>query len=498
MRGPDDLTPPVARRWPRWSAVIVALALLLAGCSNGGHENGGLGQPSNSEPPAPNYPALCAPIGADTTSTCLRLTLEAIDVARAREALPPMVLPSDFARLTVPEQLFVAVDRERVDRGLPPFPGLVATLDVKAQIGADSAKLPPRPGDAYSATVTEWIGAVDNGLDADYQWMYEDGPNSGVPGCSDTQSSGCWADRQTVLGRLGSRHLVMGAGFNASGDTSSGDLGGSSLAAILAVGSSGPDPGGAHQTYAYTWAEARAALSAGALAPLRSVPRSESGTGVPNPDHNVAPVPDYTRACAASGIDASPGCTSTVLAAINHARALEGVRPMVLPSGFALLTLPEQLFVAVNLERVDRGLPPFGGLTPGLNRNAQQGADDANDPRDPGQAYVLSDAEWAGGSSNALDALYGWMYNDGFDSGNLDCPHRGAAGCWGHRKGILDNFGSGVNLAMGAAVNTTGDTHRGDRGGTSMAITLAVASTPVRSYTYRWAQALGAMPPGAR
>jgi hypothetical protein len=344
--------------------------------------------------------------------------------------------------------------------------------------------------------VTEWIGAVDNGLDADYQWMYEDGPNSGVPGCSDTQSSGCWADRQTVLGRLGSRHLVMGAGFNASSDTSSGDRGGASLAAILAVGFSRPHAGGAQQTYTYTWAEARAAMSTGALTPLRSVPRSESGTGIPDPDHNVAPVPDYTRACAASGIDVAPGCTGTVLAAINHAHALEGVRPMVLPSGFALLTLPEQLFVAVNLERVDRGLPPFGGLTHGLSRNAQQGADDANDPRDPGQAYVLSDAEWAGGSSNALDALYGWMYNDGFDSGNLDCPHRGAAGCWGHRKGILDNFGGGANLAMGAAINTTGDNHPGDRGGTSMAITLAVASTPIRSYTYTWAQALAAMPPG--
>jgi hypothetical protein len=497
MRGPDDPTPLVARQWPKRSAVIVALVLLLAGCSSSAHQNGGPGEPSNSEPPAPNYPAVCAPIGADTTSTCLRLTLEAIDAARAREALPPMVLPSNFARLTIPEQLFVAVDRERVDRGLPPFPGLVAALDVKAQIGADSAQLPPRPGDAYRATVTEWIGAVDNGLDADYQWMYEDGRHSGVPACSDSQSSGCWADRQTVLGRLGSRRLAMGAGFNASGDTSSGDLGGSSLAAILAVGSSRPDPDRSHQTYAYTWAEARAAMSAGTLRPLRSVPRSESGTGIPNPDHNVAPVPDYTRACAAGGIDVSRACTSAVLAAINHAHALEGVRPMVLPSGFALLTLPEQLFVAVNLERVDRRLPPFGGLTPGLNRNAQQGADDANDPRDPGQAYVLSDAEWAGGSSNGLDAVYGWMYDDGFASGNLDCLRRAAAGCWGHRKGILDNFGSGANLAMGAAVNTTADTHRGDRGGTSMAMTLGVASTPVRSYAYRWAQALAAMPPGA-
>ena len=32
---------------------------------------------------------------------------------------------------------------------------------------------------------------------------------------------------------------------------------------------------------------------------------------------------------------------------------------------------------------------------------------------------------------------------------------------------------------MGAAVDMTGDTHRGDDGGTSMAVTLAVAGAPV-------------------
>ena len=163
---------------------------------------------------------------------------------------------------------------------------------------------------------------------------------------------------------------------------------------------------------------------------------------------------------------------------------------MVLPSGFARLSVPDQLFVAVNLERVDRGLPAFGGLTTALDRNAQQGADDADDPPDPGRAYDLDDAEWAGGSSNGLDAVYGWMYDDGFDSGNLDCLHRGAAGCWGHRKGILDDFGSGPNLVMGAAIDTMGDTHRGDRGGTSMAVTLAVASAPAHTFTYSWAQVI--------
>ena len=74
---------------------------------------------------------------------------------------------------------------------------------------------------------------------------------------------------------------------------------------------------------------------------------------------------------------------------------------MVLPANFAQMSISEQLFVAVNLERVDRGLPAFGGLTTALDRNAQEGADDANDPPDPGQAYDLDDAQRA-----AFPAIY--------------------------------------------------------------------------------------------
>ncbi len=337
---------------------------------------------------------------------------------------------------------------------------------------------------------TEWIGDVDNGLDADFQWMYNDGPDSGVPGCSGGRTSGCWVDRGIVLTRFGSPHLVMGAAYDPSGDTASEDRGGSSLAATLATAAHG----GAD---AYSWKQALTAMSAGRLRPLRSVPSSESNTGISDPSHNVTPVPDYTSICLGGGVDDSPACVGAVLRAINHAHALEGIRPMVLPTGFAQLGIPEQLFVAVNLERVDRGLPAFAGLTSALDRNAQDGADDANDPPDPGQAYDLDDAEWAGGSSNGLDAVYGWMYDDGFDSGNLDCLRRGAAGCWGHRKGILDDFGSGPNLVMGAAIATTSDTHSGDKGGTSMAVTLAVAGEPAQAFAYSWTEVTALLPPGA-
>jgi hypothetical protein len=464
------------------------LPVVLAACSSGSQgATDALATPTSSIAPTPDYPNSCAPVGEDSSNTCIRLTLAAVDAARAGEGLGPLHLPAGFARLTVPEQLLVVLDRERVDRGLAPFAGLSVALDSNAQNGAATAGLPPRPGRAYTAVGAEWIGAVDNGLDADYQWLYDDGPNSGVPNCSATRSAGCWADRQIVLRHYGPHPLVMGAAYDANGDISKGDRGGSSLAATLAVT---VRPG----TLVYTWGNALAATRTATLRPLTSLPASESNAGIPDPTRNVQPDPDFTRLCAGNGLDSSAPCINAALGAINHAHALEGIRAMVLPTGFAQLTVPEQIFVTVNLERADRGLPVFGGLTTGLDANAQKGANDANDPPDPGSAYVLDDAEWAGGSANGLDAVYGWMYDDGYDSGNLDCVHRGAAGCWGHRKGILDDFGSGPNLVMGAAMDATGDHHRGDNGGTSMAVTLAVAGEPARSLLYTWSQVLAALP----
>jgi hypothetical protein len=474
------------------AAAATLVAAGAAACAASGGQPSATANPTASVAPTPNYGNVCAPVGADSSSTCLRVTLGAIDGARAKEGLGPMRLPADFARLTVPEQLFVAIDRERVDRGIAPFTGLSTALDQGASKGAHSAQLPPRPGPHYSSVVAEWIGAVANGLDADYQWIYDDGPASGTPGCTGGQTSGCWADRDIVLGSYGShqRQLVMGAAYDPTGDTSPGDRGGSSLAATLAATSLGGP-------YAYTWRRALTATSDATLRPLHAVPVSLSAGGVADPPRNVPPTPDYTRTCNDTGLDSSPACIASALAAINHARALEGVRPMVLPAGFSNLNITDQLFVAVNLERVDRGLSPFVGLTAALNKNAQVGADEANDPPGLGPAYQLDDAEWAGGASNGLDAVYGWMYDDGFNSGNLDCTRRNGPGCWGHRKGILDDFGSGPDLVMGAAYDTSSDVHDGDVGGSSMAVTLAVQSEPPTTFTYTWAQALAAMPGGA-
>jgi len=399
------------------------------------------------------------------------MVLAAVDAARAKEGIGPMTLPADFAALSTPVQMFIALDRERVDRGLAPVAGLSPTLDALAADGAASGHKPDLPpGIAEAASIR--LDGVINGLDVVYWLMYQDGPD--------------WSDRQVVLHRFGSPGTSsLGVAVDATPGRRNRPA--VTLGAVL-VGATSP-------TYTYTWGQAQADEAGPHLAPLPRLPANEATSGIADPPHNVAARPDYTRVCAGSGLDNSPGCTLAVLAALDRARQLEGVRPMALPPGFARLSVPEQLFVVINLERVDRGLPPFAGLTTPLDHNAQLGANAANDPPDPGPAYLQFDGEWAGGSSNALDAVYGWMYDDGPDSGNLDCPHAGAAGCWGHRKGILDDFGTGPGLVMGTAIDLHGDT-RPDAGGTSMTATLAVMGAPVAPLVFTWAAATGARAPG--
>jgi hypothetical protein len=459
------------RRGLAYGVAIALSGVLLASCSHRSSSASRIADPAGSVPAKPDYTQSCSPSGADASVECTEVVLQSIDNARAKEHVRPMALPSDFGKLSVAQQLFVAVNRERVDRGLLPIAALSDALTADAERGASTGNLPPDPGSGYSNASTEWIGAIANALDAVYQWMYLKGSN--------------WADRHLILDDFGSAGtLVMGASFDPTGDSDPSDKGGTSLAAVLAVTAT---PGG---TLAYAWTQAQADLASGTLRPRGGLPSNASATHIADPPQTVPANPDFTQVCAPSGLDTLATCIQSALAAIDHARAAEGVKAMVLPAGFASLTVAQQLFVAVNLERVDRGLPPFTGLTAGLNANAQRGADIANDPPDPGTDYDVVDTEWAGGSSNGLDAVYGWMYDDGIGSGNLDCPKGGGSGCWGHRHGILDNFGTVGTLVMGAALNPTSDTGD-DKGGPSMAASLAITSKPVSGYAYTWAQVTG-------
>jgi hypothetical protein len=173
-----------------------------------------------------------------------------------------------------------------------------------------------------------------------------------------------------------------------------------------------------------------------------------SAQGTPaDPPANIARTAAMDLACEAGP---GPSCQQAVVEAIDQARAAEGVGPLVLPADFASLTVPEQLLVLADLERVDRGLPGFSGLSSALDSLASAGAAANTDPVGPAGSDWGSN--WAGGEATALLADYDWMYDDGPGSPNMDCTATEPAGCWDHRNNILGDYGP--DPSMGAAETT--------------------------------------------
>jgi len=157
------------------------------------------------------------------------------------------------------------------------------------------------------------------------------------------------------------------------------------------------------------------------------------------------PAPAYMQAACASGN--KQACQSAVVRAINHNHAKEGIRAVHLPSNYNKLSVPQQLLTVSNQERKDRGLPTISHLSPALNAMAMRGAAANADPTGPqGKGWG---SNWAGNEGSVLQADYDWMYNDGPGGDNIDCTRPGQAGCWGHRKNILGNYGA--HPSMGAA-----------------------------------------------
>lgn len=111
---------------------------------------------------------------------------------------------------------------------------------------------------------------------------------------------------------------------------------------------------------------------------------------------------------------------------------------MSLPTNWTSLTPPQQMFVATNLERTVRGLPPLSAMATALDQDAQQAAAAGQDPPAPaGFPYTQWAGSWAGEVGNPLEAMYLWMYDDGEGSDNLDCTPSVTWGCWKHRDTIL-------------------------------------------------------------
>ena len=205
--------------------------------------------------------------------------------------------------------------------------------------------------------------------------------------------------------------------------------------------------------------------------------------GLANPAHNVVANPAFATQCGAPAPDNSAGCIAATLAAINNARAAEGVGPMTLPTTFASMPAVEQMLVVMNLERTDRGLPPYAGTNVDLDAIAQQGATAGGDPAISPPPYAGSafdgSSDFASGPANPLGAFYGWMYDDGPNADgsppfNVGCTSPTAPHCWDHRDSILSQVPE-PNLTLGAA-----------EVGTSWTLLLIVTVGAPPSLEYNW------------
>jgi len=248
-----------------------------------------------------------------------------------------------------------------------------------------------------------------------------------------------------------------------------------------------------------------------------------------NPGQNIAPSPDilssgtcngsaggYTcvNPCVSGNLTwpvfaSDPACTAYVLSAINNARALENLSPMVLPTNWDSLTIPEQLLVATDLERVARGYPPYLGLNVNLNHAAMVAALANADPALATGFATGYDAlgatawggTWAGGY-NVLAADYMMVYSDGWGgvagTSNIDCVSARSPACWSHRDELLGSdatFNDGVGLwcstcEMGAAYAVV-------KGASSYTQLVEFPAARPPSMLFRWQDELSYFPSGA-
>jgi hypothetical protein len=204
-------------------------------------------------------------------------------------------------------------------------------------------------------------------------------------------------------------------------------------------------------------------------------------------------LPDtFVSTCYSNGY-ASLTCMEAEIAAINSARAGEGVAPLSWPSSLYSLSQAEQEFVLADEERVGRGLPAIAGLTSGATQVATEAAQANADPDGfdvPGAiAYASNWAEDYG----SLGSMFDWMYNDGLGSFNLDCTAANTSGCWIHRDNILLNISSGVMAAPAGYTWVGGTACTPESGITYLdACALLWVLVPSSSVTYEftWADAV--------
>jgi hypothetical protein len=146
-------------------------------------------------PPPMAMVAACRP--SSTVSSCDQATVTAIDAARAAEGIGPLSLPKNFASLAYVGQIVAVTNAERTSRDLPALAGPREAIDLLAQSGADRGSDPAGPAGST------WVSNVADGfwtpLQADYQWMYNDGLGGSNADCTAAHQTGCWEHRANIL-----------------------------------------------------------------------------------------------------------------------------------------------------------------------------------------------------------------------------------------------------------------------------------------------------------
>ena len=221
--------------------------------------------------------------------------------------------------------------------------------------------------------------------------------------------------------------------------------------------------------------------SAVALA-LVVVASGSAAWGGKDPAHNtrIGRLPSQCRSS-----PAGEQCINAAVYYLDKARSRVHLPPYALPADFPSLPPPRQLFILVNLDRVQYGLPPIPGMTAQLNHDALvSGIWRADDPH-PSHTTGLTVwwPGWAGAFHNAPMAYETWVWNDGLGATNPRCTRSDHSRCWGHRHSVLWKYGA--NAAMGAAAGR-GPSHR--RGYTYLFVGGNSAYKP--AYNYTWKQAV--------
>jgi uncharacterized protein YkwD len=163
------------------------------------------------------------------------------------------------------------------------------------------------------------------------------------------------------------------------------------------------------------------------------------------PTRSIGPSTAFIEACWSTPVNVQ-SCDAAALTDVNVARSAEGYGPLPLPANYESLAPRQQLIAVANAERTSRGLPAFGENAT-LDSMAQGGAQGAGaDPTGPNGFTWASNIAW--GDPTALAADFGWMYDDGLNSENIDCTTTNQTGCWGHRENVLSPWGGSAGAGV--------------------------------------------------